>query len=264
MNKILKAKKSYGQHFLINGAIAQKIVSKVVSGTKNLLEVGPGKGALTRFLYKNDTFNYLAVESDGDMIDYLRTHVVSGETKIIHKDFLKLDFETLFEGKPFNIIGNFPYNISSQIIFKALENRHLVPGIVGMFQKELAERIVAVPGSKIYGIISVLTQVYYEAELLFYVEPDAFSPPPRVMSSIIRLNRKKQQKLPCSEKLFKTVVKQSFGQRRKMLRNTLKTLIKDELILSRDLFSKRPEALPYETFIEITKIIEKQNEQFGK
>jgi 16S rRNA (adenine1518-N6/adenine1519-N6)-dimethyltransferase len=253
----LRAKKSYGQHFLVDEAISQKIVSSIDSETKNLLEVGPGKGALSKYLIKNKSLDYIGVEADRDMVAFLIEHLGFTETKLISEDFLKMDFEPLFRGESFTIIGNFPYNISSQIIFKAIENRERVPELVGMFQKELAERIVSGPGSKIYGVASILTQAYYDTELLFHVPPDSFSPPPKVMSTIIRLKRKKDLHLPCNEKLFKSIVKQTFGQRRKMLRNTLKSFIKDELILGEELFSKRPEELSLETFIEITNLVEK-------
>ncbi len=260
----MRAKKSFGQHFLVNEGVAQKIVSSLDSETNYLLEVGPGKGALTKYLCSNPAYNFLAVEADSDMIEYLSTHLAGAKDSIIQNDFLKLDLASLFDGNSFHIIGNFPYNISSQIIFKALDNLHLVTGLLGMFQKELAERIVSGPGSKKFGIISVLTQAYYDVELLFYVEPSSFSPPPRVMSSILRFKRKKELTLPCNERLFKSVVKQSFSQRRKMLKNTLKSFIKDELILSQELFSKRPEALPLETFFEITNLIEKLKDDAGK
>ena len=257
----MKAKKSYGQHFLINEGVAEKISNSFSGPVTHLLEVGPGKGALTKYLINKQNIQFKAVEADRDMADFLSNKLFKERDGLILADFLKLDISHAFDGSPFHLIGNFPYNISSQIVFKLIENREYVPEMVGMFQKELAERIAAPHGSKTYGVISVFAQAYYDIELLFYVQPESFNPPPKVVSAVIRMTRKDNFSLPCNEKIFRTVVKQSFGQRRKMLRNTLKSLIQDELILATPLFSKRPEALAIDQFIEIVHIIEKQKNE---
>ncbi len=255
----MKAKKSFGQHFLVNDHISARIADALTntSTDRRVLEVGPGKGMLTKHLLSR--YDLKVVELDRDMVDYLKHNFPDLENKIISLDFLKLDLTKVFNEKPFLLIGNYPYNISSQIVFKMLDNRQLIPEMVGMFQKEVAERIVAPPGTKTYGVISVLVQAYYHGEYLFKVSPGSFNPPPKVMSAVIRLKRKEKLSLECNEKRFKTVVKICFGQRRKMIRNTLKSLISDSELLKDDLFSKRPEQLALEDFIKITKIIDSQN-----
>lgn len=200
------------------------------------------------------------VELDKDMVNYLQIAYPELIDNIISEDFLRLDLNAVFGGKPFLLIGNYPYNISSQILFKMVEHRHLIPEMVGMFQKEVAERVVSKPGSKVYGVISVLIQAYYEGDYLFKVNPGSFNPPPKVMSAVIRLRRKDNFSLDCNEKLFKTVVKICFGQRRKMIRNTMKSLIKDADVLKNEQFSKRPEQLSLEDFISITKLVEAQKQ----
>ncbi|HFA50509.1 MAG TPA: 16S rRNA (adenine(1518)-N(6)/adenine(1519)-N(6))-dimethyltransferase RsmA [Bacteroidetes bacterium] len=254
----MRAKKSFGQHFLNNEAIAQRIADALTldNGKAKILEVGPGKGMLTKYLLEKG-IDLKVVEADRDMVEYLHLNYIQLHGRVISEDFLKLDFENIFPrngahmASQFSIIGNFPYNISSQIVFKMLDNRALVPELVGMFQKEMAERIAAPPGNKTYGVISVLTQAFYEGEYLFSVGNHNFTPPPKVQSGVIRLKRK-EGGLGCDEKLFKKVVKQAFSQRRKMLRNTLKPFFGDAGILQDDFFKKRPEVLGVGEFVELT------------
>jgi 16S rRNA (adenine1518-N6/adenine1519-N6)-dimethyltransferase len=251
----MRAKKSFGQHFLTNEGIAQRIAGSLttVNGSlgSNVLEIGPGKGMLTKYLLEKD-LNLLVVEADDDMVDYIHRNFIRLHGRVISQDFLKLNLENLFTpNSRFSIIGNFPYNISSQIVFKMLENRHLVPELVGMFQKEMAERIVATPGGKDYGVISVLAQAHYAGEYLFTVSNGNFNPPPKVQSAVIRLLRKDGD-LGCDPELFRQVVKQAFGQRRKMLRNTLKSMVNDPDILAEDFFRQRPEVLSVTEFVALT------------
>lgn len=256
----MKAKKSYGQHFLHNEQMAARIAdSLTLAGTayESVVEVGPGRGMLTQFLL-DKPFKLLVVEADRDMVHYLGRHFPELKGRIVSGDFLKAPLAELMQGKPFGLIGNFPYNISSQILFKMLENRLYIPEMVGMFQKEVAERIVAGPGSKTYGVISVLIQAYYEGEYLFTVSKGNFSPPPKVQSAVIRLLRKPQQELGCDEELFRRVVKQAFSQRRKMLRNTMKTFIKGDPLLDGAFFRQRPERLSLEDFVQLTNWIEER------
>lgn len=250
----MKAKKSFGQHFLTDEAIASRIAASLTQAKAvvHVLEVGPGKGVLTKYLARQD-INLRVVEADKDMVNYLVKHRIVDESKIIFLDFLKLSLAKVFDGKPFLIIGNYPYNISSQILIKMVNHRELVPEMVGMFQKEVADRVIAPPGSKTYGVISVLVQAYYSGELLMDVAPESFSPPPKVNSAVIRLTRKDNSVLGCDERLFRTVVKTAFGQRRKMLRNTLKALVKDPEILADPFFNQRPEQLSVAEFVDITK-----------
>lgn len=259
----MKAKKSYGQHFLRNENVARRIVGSLVNdyGYKHLIEVGPGKGMLTQYLLEGE-LDLLVVEADRDMVEYLKLHFPELENKIIASDFLKLDLQTIFPEEHFGLIGNFPYNISSQILFKMLSYKEQIPELVGMFQRELAERVVAAPGSKTYGVISVLVQAFYEGKILFEVGHKNFSPPPKVQSSVIRLLRKNSLRLDCDEKLFKSIVKQSFNQRRKMLRNTLKNHFpKDHACLKDPFFQQRPERLSVADFVKVTNWIEKVRDQ---
>jgi 16S rRNA (adenine1518-N6/adenine1519-N6)-dimethyltransferase len=253
----LKAKKSYGQHFLNQPELARKIANSLnlENGLNKVLEVGPGTGKLTTFLVEND-YDLKVVEADPDMVEYIQHNFPQLNGNIIHRNFLKVDLEEVFEENSFALIGNFPYNISSQILFKMLDYRHLIPEMVGMFQKEVAERVVAPPGSKTYGVISVLVQAYYEGKYLFGVDKRCFTPPPKVQSAVIRLVRKENVELGCNERLFKSIVKASFGQRRKMLRNSLKPFVKDNDLLADDQFTLRPEQVSLEGFIELTKFIE--------
>lgn len=247
----MKAKKIFGQHFLRDKAIIHQIVEAFpdVKDTP-ILEVGPGMGVLTEELLKHYGKQLYAVEVDMDMYAYLQKHLPALGNHLINKDFLRLNLGELFPG-PFIVLGNFPYNISSQIVFKVLEYRQQVPLMLGMFQKEMARRIVSGPGSKEYGIISVLTKAYYNSEYLFDVPETAFDPPPKVQSAVIRLTRNDTEKLPCNEKVFTMLVKTAFNQRRKMLRNSIKSLIKPEFVTD-PIMMKRPEQLSLEDFFDIT------------
>ena len=225
---MVRAKKSYGQHFLTSEDIARRIAdSLTISGeTPQVLEVGPGQGFLTKYLLEKK-IDLRVVEADHDMVNHLHLNYVQLHGKVIAEDFLKMDFKQAFPDNQFSIIGNFPYNISSQIVFKMLNHRERIPELIGMFQKEMAKRIIASPGGKDYGVISVLTQAHYEGEYLFSVSNNNFDPPPKVESGVIRLRRKVEE-LGCDKKLFRQIVKQAFSQRRKMLRNTLKSFLNKE------------------------------------
>ena len=251
---MIKAKKSFGQHFLTSEQIAQRIANGLqkTADYDKVLEVGPGKGILTKFLLEKP-FGLVAVEADEDMVAYLRQFFPQLDGKIVAADFLKLRLEEVMGNGPFALIGNFPYNISSQILIKMLEYRQQIPEMVGMFQREMAERVIAAPGSKTYGVISVLVQAYYKGEYLFTVKQGSFNPPPKVQSGVIRLTRKEENGLGCDEKLFRMVVKQSFNQRRKMLRNTLKGLLSDD-ILKGDFYQQRPEMLTVADFVQLAKM----------
>lgn len=247
----MRAKKSFGQHFLQREDLALKICNSATVPAGRILEVGPGTGVLSKYLAGNN-YSYKAVEADDDMVSYLLQHYRSMEGKIIASDFLKLKLDQVFEEQEFSIIGNFPYNISSQIVFKMLEYKEFVPEMVGMFQKEMAMRIVAGHGSKDYGVISVLTQAYYEGEYLFSIGPSAFNPPPKVNSGVIRLVRREEPLVKNSYKIFRMIVKTTFNQRRKMLRNTLKGLIDNPDVLDDPVFSKRPEQLSVKEFADLS------------
>jgi len=259
-NKLLyqrevRPKKSLGQHFLKDLSIAEQIAG-VLSAFSDLpvLEVGPGTGVLTQFLLKNK-HDLTVVELDKESVTYLNKHYPVLKERIIEADFLNLDLNTLFSGS-FCVIGNYPYNISSQIFFKVLDYKDKVPCCAGMLQKEMAERIASKPGKKAYGIISVLLQAWYDIEYLFTVEPEVFDPPPKVKSAVIRITRNTRTSLDCDEKMFKTVVKTAFNQRRKTLRNSLKSLIgKDNTVTNLPVFDKRPEQLSVEEFVELTKLV---------
>jgi len=256
----VKAKKHLGQHFLTDETIAKKIADSLVGTNYNeVLEIGPGMGVLTKYLLKNKNYTTSVIEIDSESVEYLQVHFLNLSKRIFEKNFLKVDLQELYPNKQFAIIGNFPYNISTQIVFKTLENRDFIPEFSGMFQKEVAERIAEKAGTKKYGILSVLTQAFYNVEYLFTVPPTVFNPPPRVNSGVIRLTRKENYTLPVSEKLFFQVVKTAFNQRRKMLRGSLKSFnLSDELKQS-EFFTKRPEQLPVEEFIELTRLIEINN-----
>ena len=252
----VKAKKHLGQHFLRDENIALKIANTLtLKGYKNVLEIGPGMGVLTKYLLKKDLTTYV-IEIDIESVEYLKVNYLNLAPRIIEQDFLKYDLNLVFKGESFAIIGNYPYNISSQIVFKALEMRHQIPEFSGMFQKEVAQRICSKEGSKVYGILSVLTQAFYDAEYLFTVPPSVFNPPPKVDSGVLRLIRKEYYKLPCDETLFFKVVKTAFGQRRKTLRNSLKTFNLTDNLKANSIFGKRPEQLSVEQFIELTQLIE--------
>jgi 16S rRNA (adenine1518-N6/adenine1519-N6)-dimethyltransferase len=242
-------KKSLGQHFLKDENIIDKIIESLSEHSFNqLLEVGPGAGALTKALIKLPSVHFKAVELDDEKIAYLKNKFPTLKDKIIAADFLKIDQP--FEDK-FTVIGNFPYNISTQILFKILEWKENVPVVIGMFQKEVAERAAANPGSKVYGVLSVLIQAYYDVEYLFDVSPDCFNPPPKVMSGMIRLTRKSTNLIVKSERAFWVLVKTAFNQRRKTLRNALKAQFSAE-VLQDEIFNKRAEALSIEDFAMLT------------
>jgi 16S rRNA (adenine1518-N6/adenine1519-N6)-dimethyltransferase len=255
MEKV-KAKKHLGQHFLKDESIAQAIADSLsYEGYSKILEIGPGMGVLTQFLLEKDTETFV-IEIDKESVVYLNENYPKLHNKIISEDFLKYDLSQIFGQEQFAIIGNFPYNISTQIVFRTLENRKQIPEFSGMFQKEVAERICEKKGTKAYGILSVLVQAFYDAEYLFTVDETVFIPPPKVKSGVLKLSRKEDYSLPCSEKLFFTVVKTSFQQRRKTLRNSLKTLNLSDTLREETVFDLRPEQLSVAQFIELTQKIE--------
>lgn len=259
----VRAKKFLGQHFLKDQNIAKKIGDTLDHSTVDkVLEIGPGTGVLTQFLLQR-SITVKVMELDRESVAYLKSdfkkdhlEISSKEFEIIEADFLKYNLEEVFRGEEFAIIGNFPYNISSQILFKTLENRKRIPFFSGMFQKEVAKRICETPGSKTYGILSVLTQAFYEASYLFTVPPGVFSPPPKVDSGVLELRRKKDFHLKCNEALFFKVVKLGFQQRRKTLRNSLKSFVLSDELRAQPIFDKRPERLSVEDFIALTLLIE--------
>ena len=248
----VKPKKHLGQHFLIDEKISERISNAISKSNKiNLLEIGPGTGALTKFLL-HENIDLISYELDDESITYLKN---TFPTLIVYnEDILKTDWTKIFKGN-YSVTGNFPYNISSQILFKIYENRTIIDEMVGMFQKEVAERVCSGPGTKKYGILSVLIQAYYDVEYLFTVNEEVFNPPPKVKSGVIKITRNNIFKLDCNEKLFFRVVKAIFNQRRKMARNSLKSLLGDKKI-DHVLLTKRPEELSIENFTEITKMIE--------
>lgn len=254
MEKV-KAKKHLGQHFLKDESIAQRIADTLNFGGYNeVLEIGPGMGVLTKYLLDKPINTYV-IEIDSESVVYLEENFPKLKGKIIAKDFLKYNINEVFDGKQFAIIGNFPYNISTQIVFKALEYRNQIPEFAGMFQKEVAERICEKKGSKAYGILSVLAQAFYDAEYLFTVDETVFIPPPKVKSGVLRLRRKENYSLPCNEKLFFSIVKTAFQQRRKTLRNSLKTLNLSDNLREDTIFDLRPEQLSVEQFVALTQKI---------
>ncbi len=252
----VKAKKHLGQHFLKDENIAKKIADTLtLNGYKHVLEIGPGMGVLTKYLIEKD-IAVSAMEVDSESVVYLDKHYGHSSLQVIPADFLKYNLKELFTDQPFAITGNFPYNISSQIVFKTLEWRERIPEFTGMFQKEVAKRICEKEGSKTYGILSVLTQAFYEAEYLFTVPPTVFNPPPKVDSGVLRLRRKEDYSLPCDEKLFFKVVKTAFQQRRKTLRNSLKVFNLSNKLKEDSIFGQRPEQLSVAEFIELTQKLE--------
>ena len=277
------AKKFLGQHFLTDLSIAQRIAETAYpqqcstdghrqsdraklftregKGENNpiqVLEVGPGMGVLTQFLLKDPNIQLTAIEIDRESVAYLKEWYP--ELHLIEGDFLKIDLDIIYPEGEFNVIGNYPYNISSQIFFKVLEYKDRIPVCSGMIQKEVAERIASKPGKKAYGILSVLLQAYYDIEYLFTVDEHVFNPPPKVKSAVIRMTRNKRRRLDCDEALFKTVVKTAFNQRRKQMRNSLQQLVgKGNPILEEKIFTMRPEQLSVEQFIELTHLIEKSH-----
>ncbi len=262
----VRAKKHLGQHFLKDESIAEKIANSLTeNGYTNILEIGPGMGVLTKYLLQKKS-KITVMELDRDSVAYLKDvfpleHINLNTKKdkfeIIEGDFLKQDLSEVFHKKQVAIIGNFPYNISTQIVFKAIEFRDLVPEFSGMFQKEVAQRIAEKEGSKTYGILSVLTQAFFDVSYLFTVPPTVFDPPPKVNSGVIRLVRKENYTLPVDEKLFFRVVKTAFNQRRKMLRSSLKSFNLSETLKEEPIFAMRPEQLSVQKFIELTQKIAK-------
>ncbi len=259
----VKAKKALGQHFLTDLNVAGRIAATISRselpddarrwGDLPVLEVGPGMGVLSQFLLQAGR-TVKAVELDTESVEYLAR--VYPDLEVIEGDFLKMDLSALYGGE-FVLIGNYPYNISSQIFFKVLDYREQIPVVSGMLQKEVAERICSRPGSKVYGILSVLLQAWYDCDYLFNVPPGVFAPPPKVMSGVLRLTRNSRTTLGCDEKLFKTIVKTAFGQRRKTLRNSLGALIPSDAPIQQDpIMSLRPERLGVEEFITLTKAAE--------
>ncbi len=257
----VKAKKHLGQHFLTDLSICQKISDAIQPNDKykKVLEVGPGMGALTQFLLKREDFDTHVIEIDTESVEYLKNKYPHLNNKIYSTDFLKIDLTQLLGNEPFAVVGNFPYNISTQILFKVLEYKNQIPEVVGMFQKEVAERIAEKPGSKTYGITSVLLQAFYDIDYLFTVDEHVFNPPPKVKSGVIRLVRNEVKQLDCDEIFFKQVVKQAFNQRRKTLRNSLKSLIPETVDKSIDIFSLRPERLSVADFIRLSKLLSVNN-----
>ncbi len=258
MTEFVRAKKHLGQHFLKNETIALDIVKalKHTSLYKKVLEVGPGMGVLTKYLVEDKNFETHIIDIDRDSIAYLKQNFSALENKIIEGDFLKLDFNNLFNNEPFAVIGNFPYNISTEILFKVLDHKNQVPEVVGMFQKEVAERIAAKPKNKTYGITSVLLQAFYDIEYLFTVGENEFNPPPRVKSAVIRLTRNTTQQLNCDEKLFKQMVKAGFNQRRKTLRNSIRAFKLKPEFLNHHYLTQRAEELSVEDFVALANMVE--------
>ena len=251
--QLVRAKKHLGQHFLTDKNIAAKIVSSLQT-TGQVLEVGPGMGILSDVLLQQPDLDVFLVDIDAESYQFLQKKYPALGQKLILADFLQMDFDAVFTGT-FSIIGNFPYNISSQILFKVLDNRHKIPEVVGMFQKEVAERCSAKSGSKEYGILSVFLQAYYQVEYLFTVKAGVFNPPPKVLSAVIRLRRNQIKELDCNEKLFWQVVKAGFNQRRKTLRNALSSLINKEKLPETEMLDLRAERLSVADFVMLTNLI---------
>ena len=261
----VRAKKFLGQHFLTDLNVAQRIAETITSG--RTIEIGPGMGVLTQFLLKNPSIRLTAIEIDRESVAYLKDWYP--ELDLIEGDFLKLDLNTLIPEGEFNVIGNYPYNISSQIFFKVLDYKDRIPVCSGMIQKEVAERLASKPGKKAYGILSVLLQAYYDIEYLFTVDEYVFNPPPKVKSAVIRMTRNRRRRLDCDENLFRTVVKTAFNQRRKQMRNSLRNLVESlKLRVERSseeesrlewFLTRRPEQLSVEEFIELTNLIEQSH-----
>lgn len=253
----VRAKKALGQHFLTDQSVARSIVAALGADcdVRDVLEIGPGMGVLTQYLLGREDIDLKMIEIDSESVTYLLGHMPGVEGKILEGDYLRMDIRRIFDG-PYRVIGNFPYNISSQIFFKILEDKDRVPEVVCMIQKEVAERIAEKPGSKVYGILSVLLQAWYDIEYVLSVGPGAFVPPPKVHSAVIRLRRNSRTSLGCDERLFKQVVKTAFNQRRKTLRNALKPLLADGQDTSNPVFDLRAERLGVEDFVHLTCLLE--------
>jgi 16S rRNA (adenine1518-N6/adenine1519-N6)-dimethyltransferase len=252
----VRAKKHLGQHFLKDKAICEKIANQfsAFNDCKNVIEIGPGMGALSDFLIARGDLNLWLLDIDDESIDFLKNKYPELNDRILFGDFLRMDLKKLMGEEPFSVVGNFPYNISTQILFKCLEYRNQIPEIMGMFQKEVAVRIAEKPGSKEYGITSVLFQAFYDIHYCFTVDEHVFIPPPKVKSGVIRCTRNNREQLDCDEKLFFQVVKMAFNQRRKTLRNSLKQLLRGRE-LPEVYTNERPEKLSVDQFIELTKFI---------
>jgi 16S rRNA (adenine1518-N6/adenine1519-N6)-dimethyltransferase len=250
----VRAKKHLGQHFLKDEKVSERIADQYTAhdGCKTAIEIGPGMGALSKYLFRNESTQWWLLDVDEESIAYLKENYPERADHIVHGDFLRMDPRKLVGDEPFAVVGNFPYNISSQILFRCIEFRDQIPEIMGMFQKEVAERVAEKPGSKKYGILSVLLQAYYDIEYCFTVDEHVFDPPPKVKSGVIRCTRNAVRSLGCDERLFKTIVKMSFNQRRKTIRNSIKSLLpagyEDNPVLQ-----LRPERLSVADFTELTK-----------
>ena len=269
----VRAKKALGQHFLTDQTVAQRIVDALTAGVRgerppysegdghrvprDVLEIGPGMGVLTQYLLQREDIDLKLVELDGESVDYLLTHFPGMQGRLYQADYLRLDIHKLFPGE-YRVIGNFPYNISSQIFFKILDDKDRIPEVVCMIQKEVADRIAEGPGSKTYGILSVLLQAWYEIDYIMSVGSGAFAPPPKVQSAVIRLRRNGRTELGCDEKQFKTVVKTTFNQRRKTLRNALKPLLPEGFDSSDPIFDLRAERLSVDDFVALTRKLQGQ------
>jgi len=251
----MKAKKHFGQHFLTNLSKAELLIDTILehSSSTNYLEVGPGKGVLTDLLIKKGV-RFKAYDVDKDMVSLLQQKYPEHQESIILSDILKVDFNSVYDGEAFTLLGNYPYNISTEIIFKMIYNRSLVTDMIGMFQREVANRIIAPHGSKTYGVTSVLTQAFYHGEKVFDLSPEEFDPPPKVFSSVIRFKRLEKDFDVDVKWLFR-VVKMAFNQRRKMMRNSLKSLVQDEKLLQQKVFTLRPEQLSIKNFVDLTNLI---------
>ena len=252
----VRAKKALGQHFLTDQGVARSIVAALGadSPARDVLEIGPGMGVLTQYLLGRADIDLKLIEIDSESVAYLLTHFPGMEGRLMEGDYLRLDMARIFPG-PYRVIGNFPYNISSQIFFKILEDKDRVPEVVCMIQKEVADRIAEKPGSKVYGILSVLLQAWYDIEYVMSVGSGAFAPPPKVQSAVIRLRRNARTALGCDERLFKQVVKTAFNQRRKTLRNALKPLLPEGADTSDPIFDLRAERLGVEDFVRLTRLL---------
>ncbi len=256
--KKVSPKKNLGQHFLKDPEIARQIVDSLSleDGLKQVLEVGPGMGVLTDFLFEKGDLNVKIIDIDAESIVYLNERFPLRGKDIIEGDFLRIDLEKIFTGN-FAIIGNFPYNISTQILFKVLDNRDRIPEVTGMFQKEVAERIAGSPGGREYGILSVFMQTWYDVSMIMILNEDDFSPPPKVKSAVLHFQRKKNFTLPCDEDMFRRVVKAAFNQRRKTLRNAMSSVVSKDLSGTLPFASLRAEELSWEKFTELTHAVEK-------
>ena len=253
----VRAKKALGQHFLTDQGVARSIVAALGadSPARDVLEIGPGMGVLTQYLLGREDIDLKLIEIDSESVAYLLTHFPGMEGRLMEGDYLRLDMARIFPG-PYRVIGNFPYNISSQIFFKILEDKDRVPEVVCMIQKEVADRIAEKPGSKVYGILSVLLQAWYDIEYVMSVGSGAFAPPPKVQSAVIRLRRNRRTALGCDDKLFKQVVKTAFNQRRKTLRNALKPLLPEGADTSDPVFDLRAERLGVEDFVRLALLLQ--------